>query len=342
MIGRGGPPSLHMPKPTRSRLYSSFLSTTWGAALLLFPTALHSQQVARDSLSSFPADTHQMTCANLAQLRSLPDYPRIRQRIFNQQLSNLQDFLRSMGTDPEKDVDEVMLGWRGEPANTSSFFGLAEGRFQRDQIHESFVRSQLPIRHYEGVELYAFGSGDDPADLFFTFLSSSLAAFGRLSDLKALLEVRAGGRPALDSNAIFVNGEAELEGTAPQWGIATGKAAAHLAAPWLASGGKLPVDPSAFLGFVQAVLYRVEWDSGFTAKLSILCENSENASALAQVLNFLRASPKLATGSAPPGVASLLQNMEIHESGSRVELSASGPVETLDQVFQAPSSPTSP
>jgi|SRR5581483_3614293 hypothetical protein len=303
---------------------------------LCCPSFIYGQQLGREALSSFPTDTYQITYSNLAQLRSLADYSKIRQRMFNQQLNNLQEFLRAMGTDPEHDVDEAMLGWRGNPAGSNTFFGMAAGRFQTARIHDSFVRNKLPIRQYQGLELYAYGSGEDPADLFFAFLDSSTAAFGRLPDLKAILDVRAGEQVALDSKQLFVNGEAELEGTAPQWGMATGKAAVNLAAPWLTSGGKLPVDASAFAGNIRAVLYRVDWDNNFTARLSVLCQSPESASALTQVLTFLRNSPMLSTSNSPSSVASLLRDMDIQTSESRVDLRASGPIETLDQVFRNP------
>lgn len=313
------------------------IRTALGCTLfLVFPVVLKGQGLAREALSSFPADTQQLAYLNLAQLRLLPEYPELRRRLFSRQLRDFQDFLRSMGTDPDKDVDEVVLGWRGEATDTARFFGLAEGRFQPEQVHEFFARSQLPSREYAGLDLYAFGSGEDPADLFFAFLSSSSAAFGRLRDLRALLDVRARTGPALDSNSAFVNWEAELEGTAPQWGIASGKAAVNQAAPWLTAGGKLPVDPRAFLSPVQAVLYRVEWDNGFSTRISIPCQTSESAAALAQVLTLWRDSRGTQAASATSGAATFLQGMEIQASGSRVELSGSGPVEDIDQVFRPP------
>lgn len=314
---------------------SLWLVVLLGSLSILCPGALYCQQLGREALSSLPVDTYQVTYSNLAQLRSLPDYPKIRQRMFNQQLNNLQEFLRAMGTDPERDVDEAMLGWRGDPSNSNGFFGMASGRFQTAKIHDSFVRNKLPIREYQGLELYAYGSGEDAADLFFAFLNSSTAAFGRLGDLKAILDVRAAEQVALDSKQLFVNGEAELEGTAPQWGIATGRAAVNLAGPWLTSGGKLPVDPSVFAGNIRAVLYRVEWDNNFTAKLSVLCQNSDSASALAQVLTLLRTSPMLSTANSSSSVSSLLRDMDIQASESRVDLKVSGPIESLDQVFRS-------
>src|SRR5438552_107669 len=91
------------------------LVTLLGA--LLFPAKIRGQGIARNALSSFPADTHQFVYTNLDQLRNSSQYPKIRQRLFGGQLGSFADFLRSAGADPEKDVDEVVLGWRGGGAS---------------------------------------------------------------------------------------------------------------------------------------------------------------------------------------------------------------------------------
>jgi hypothetical protein len=310
-----------------------------GVVISLFPSLLRGQMVAREAFASFPADTLQFACTDLNQLRNLPNYPEIRLRLFSRQLKAFEDFLRSMGSDPEKDVDEVAMGWRGESMDSSAYFGLAMGRFQPDKFGEAFAKSQLPSRQYAGQELYAFGSGEDPSDLFFTFLNSSTAAFGRLRDLKVVLDVRGGDRPALDSNATFVAWEGELEGSAPQWGIATGKAAANAAMPWLASGGKPLIDPAAFLSFVRAVLYRVEWRSGFTVNLSVVCPNAQAATNLYQMLKFFQAA-NLA-GSAP-GAGAFVHDLEIQVEDSRLQIRGSGPTDALQQVLHGPGTSSSP
>jgi hypothetical protein len=295
---------------------------------------LCAQQAARAGLASFPADTQQVAYSNFAQLRSSPDYPQIRQHVLYQQSRGFQEFLRSVGVDLEKDVDEVMLGWRGESLSGPGSFGVAAGRFEPDKVREFFTQTRLPVRSYAGFDLFAFGSGADPADTFFTFLDSSLAAFGQLHDLKALLDVTEGSADALDTNQTLRGYEAELEGVAPQWGILTGKAAANVAAPWLSGGRKNTIDMTAFLQPVQAVLYRVDWDGGFTAHLSVVCKTRESAAGLLQLLNILKSAPVFSASGGAAGPASLLQNLEARQNGSRLELSASGPAEALDQILK--------
>jgi len=319
------------------------LLPAWAAFtfILLSPPQSYGQWVTREALSSFPADTHQMTYLDLAQLRTLAEYPRIRQRLLSRQLQDFQNFLRSAGTDPEKDVDEVVVGWRGEALGGAGFFGLMGGRFDPDRVREFFEHHQLPSRQYDRFHLYTFGSGESRGDIFFAFLSSSLAAMGPLDDLEALLDVRAKARPGLDSTSGFPDWEAELEGTAPQWGIATGKAAANQAAPWLTAAGKVSVDPTIIFSPVRAVLYRVDWGSGISTHVSILCRDTAAASALSALLILWRDS-RGQTNSASPGIDTFLQGLDVQLSETRVELNATGPWEAVDQIFSASTNPAVP
>lgn len=304
---------------------------TVGTVGLLFPAPSRAQG-SRDALSNFPADTQQMVYSNLAQLRALPDYPRVRQWIFTPQLRRFEDFLRSMGTDPEKDVDEVTLGWRGDPA-TTAYFGLAQGRLDPDRVHDAAVQQKVPIQQYDGYDIFSFNAAANRDDIFFVFFDSGSAAFGRLSDLKALLDVRGGSRPALNSVTEFANGEAELEGAAPQWGIARGSAAANQAAPWLTGGAQIPGGTQAFLSSVQWVLYRFDWASGFTMHMSVVCKDSKSATDLANVLALVRAARPSTNPMTATATNALFQGMDIRTNESRVEVSASVPIELADKFF---------
>jgi hypothetical protein len=211
---------------------------------------------------------------------------------------------------------------------------VAVGRFEPDKVRELFVRTQLPVQSYDGCDLYAFGSGADQDDTFFTFLDSTLAAFGRLHDLKALLDVREGNAPALETNQALQGYVSELDGTSPQWGILTGRAAANVATPWLAGGKKTSVDLTAFMQPVQAVLYRIDWDGGFTAHISVVCKSPETAAGLFQLLNLLKSAPVFAAATGGSAPSPIIQNLDARQEGPRLELSASGPADALDQILK--------
>jgi len=320
-----------LPDQTKSKLGRA----VWGVGMILAcSTMVCAQQAASYALACFPADTQQIAYSNFAQLRSSPDYPQIRQHVLFQQMRGFQEFLHSVGINPEKDVDEVVLGWQGQSPSGPGSFGVAAGRFEPDKVAEFFTKSQLPVQSYSGFNLYAFGSGADMEDTFFTFLDSSLAAFGRLHDLKALLDVQQGNAPALGTNQTLQGYEEELEGTSPQWGILTGRAAANVATPWLNGGKKTTVDLTVFMQPVQAVLYRIDWDGGFTVHISVVCKSPESAAGMSQFLNLLKSAPIFSAAGGGSEPSPILQNLDARQEGSRLELTASGPADALDQILK--------
>ena len=306
-----------------------------GAAIgaLLFPALLTADQLPGEALNTFPADTLQVSFTNLATLRTLAVYPQIRQRILNRQLRVFEDFLRPMGIEPEKDIDEIMLGWRGETVGPSGYLGLASGRFQPALIQQYIQQAGLSARQYDGAEIYAFGSGGGADDLFFTFLDSTLAAFGRVGDLKAMLDARQGSINALNSNSDFVNWQGDLDGTSPQWGILNGKSAGNLAGAWMAPSGKSSVDLTSLGRSVRALLYRVRWDSGFSASLFMICDTPESAAGFGNLIGLLQQASKQPPASGGIALPSILQSIQTQRDGARLELDVSGPPELLDQIL---------
>lgn len=329
---------MNRPQLTLMKYITAILVISLGAV----PAVLSAQGLSSEALSSFPSDTQQIAYADLSQLRGLPNYEEIRLGLFNRQMQTLEEFLKTIGNDPEKDATEVALGWRGNALGAGAMFGLAGGNFDPIRGQAMFDKTQLASIHYRGLTLDTYDSSLDRDALYFTFLSSGLAAFGRLQDLRALIDVRLGDRPSLDSNSQFVNWEAELEGSAPEWGITTGKAAGKLVAPWFTGSTdkhSKPIDVSSLLVPVEAVLYRIDWNGNFTANISVICHQQDQAAALAQLLSLWQSSNAAAALGASPQMASFVQNLEVDHDGNRVELHGSGPPHLVDQVLHTTNSP---
>lgn len=310
-------------------------ATLAALALALFSSwQLKAQNAARAGMASFPTDTQQVAYSNLLQLRFTPAYPRLRENAVFQQFRGFEDFLRAAGLDPEADVDEVMLGWSGQSLSGPGSYGIAAGRFEPANIQGFFTRNRLPVPFYGDFGLFVFRSGADGKTTLFTFLNSSLAAFGRRHDLEAILNVQDGSAPALNTNREFQDYAASLEGKSAQWGILTGEAAANVAGNWLSQGKQAAPDLSAFSQLVQAVLYRVDWDRGFTAHISVVLKTSESAEGLLKLLELLKGMPTLAAIAGSPGASSLLQSLDARQDGSRLELTISGPPEALAGILK--------
>lgn len=301
--------------------------------VLLYPVFAPAQEVAHQALSTFPPDTQQVAYVNLAQLRSLPNYRQLRGILFSRQMTYFEQFLRSIGADPEKDVDAAIVGWRGDPTKGSPLFGLATGRFNAIDAQGSITQENLPTVQYQGFTLDAFGAGHSSQDLFFTFLNSGLAGFGTLTDLKSLIDGYLGRRSTLNSNQDFVKWENSLDGSAPEWGITTGKAALNVAAPWLAGMTDPKTGLESVIGPVKAVLYQANWEESFSTEIFIVCENAQSAQTLSELLSVWRDSASL-TGHRPAVMSNFIQGLEINASGNEVTLDGQGPPAAIAQLLR--------
>ncbi len=283
-------------------------------------------------MAVFPPDTTQLTFADLSQLRTLPGYWQIHLFLFNQRAKNFETLFSTLGADPEKDIDEVVLGWRNGKMDASSFFGLAQGDFDTAAIRNMISEKRIPVVDYEGYELAGYPTGTRNG-IYFAFLDSSTAAFGRLEDLKTLIDGYAGNKPTLSSRTEFSNWASELEGSDPQWGITTGAGAAQLATPWLLGSSGNASSLTSLFQPIEAVLYRVGWSTNFRAHISIVCENSITAGTLSRLLNAWQNAPA-ALDKLPISVQRFVQGLQINNAGARVELEGSGPPSLLGQIFQ--------
>jgi hypothetical protein len=324
-------------RPQTHRLRAAVLVAV--ALVSLTPIRAWAQSAAQDALAMFPSDTEQFAYSDLSQMRTIPQFPVILSSLVGPGLRSLESFLKPAGIDPEKDVQQMVLGWRSG-TDTSRFFGIAEGNFNTDQVQQYFINQRVPFQTYQGYDLYPSGSGSPRTELFVTFLNSSTAAFGRLEDLKALIDVQNNTRSSLETNTDFQNWADELEGTAPQWGIATGPAAANQAIPWLTAGKNVPGNLSALFSPVRAVLYRVNWSqgSGVRLHLSVHCQNLQAAAGLSQLFTLLHnsaSSPSASTAQLTPAMAQVLQNLEVNTDGSNLSLDTTAPIGALGQLLNS-------
>ena len=299
--------------------------------LLCFSASVRSQGLGSEALAFFPPNTQQIAYADLSQLRALPNYKQLRQALFTPEMRNLEGFLQSIGSDPEEDVDEVIVGWRANAMSMSAAFGIAEGNFDPSQLQNLAAKGNLPSRQYEGYTLLGYGLHETDS-LYITYLGSNLAAFGKLNDLERMVDDYLGRQPSLNSNSQFVNWEAELDGSGAQWGITTGSAAAAVAAPWLGASPKAPISLSAIFKPIKGVLYKVNWSGDFDAQISVICDDSQDTQTLDRLLLLWQSALAATPGDSAP-VNQFVRELQISTDGNRLELEGSGPPQSITDIL---------
>ncbi len=84
---------------------------------------------------------------------------------------------------------------------------------------------------------------------------------------------------------------------------------------------------------IRALLYRIQWDTGFNANLFMICDTPESAAGFDTVLGLLTQASKNPPAKGGLTLPPILQKIESHRDGARLELDVSGPPEMLDQIL---------
>jgi hypothetical protein len=84
---------------------------------------------------------------------------------------------------------------------------------------------------------------------------------------------------------------------------------------------------------VRALLYRIQWDTGFSAQLIMVCNTPESAAGFATLIGLLQQAAKQPSPAGGAALPPILQSIEAHRDGPRLELDVSGPPEMLNQIL---------
>ncbi|HVA02037.1 MAG TPA: hypothetical protein VMV34_10310 [Terriglobia bacterium] len=289
------------------------------------------QQLGKEALSSFPAGIIQIEYSSPAKLRTLPDYGTLRERYMGPWLKELETSLKQLGV-KESDVNELVLGWASS-GDKKELYGLASGSFDPKVLGERAAERQIAPETIGTKTGYCLGAGLETPCV--VVLGANEGAFGTLSALSEMMDVRGGARPSLGSDAQFAKVVAEAKTEAPIWGVSTDGAIAVWFKGWMPSQGDIQLDWSQVFQGVDTLSYSINAGSDVHLHLELYCKSSESATSLRQVLEGLKLAQQLAWQTQHPNQANPFSGMSVELNGGQIsvnltasydELSAAGPM----------------
>ena len=296
--------------------------------------AVRGQELLREGLGSFPAQTVRLEYSSLATLRTLPNYVNLRQRFTGPRLAGLESSLAQLGI-RESDIDELLLGWTAG-AKEMDLYGLAVGRFNPQDIADRASALTLTSTTVAGLSVYCLQAKG--AGTCVVALQDTLGAFGTLSTLTAMLEARNGNTPSLSSDARFVHLTGEASKNVPIWGVAIGPAVADWFKGWSPVQGNLKMDWAQLMQGIDSLIYTVTTTDRVRLDVKLDGSTPEAAARARQLLEGLRLAQKLAWQTQNSGQPNPFENMEVGLEGNRVTLGMTMPYASLEGV-KAPGAP---
>ncbi len=155
-----------------------------------------------DLLEIMPADASTVIFADVAGLRNAPFIAQL--YAWAPQPEPDEDyaqFLKETNFHYERDLDHLAVALK-KTAQDSTFFAVADGRFDRQKISALAVKSGS-VERRSGREFFAMGENSSGKKIYFTFLSDNRIALTDRADLAQILGARKRSEDAMEWRARF-------------------------------------------------------------------------------------------------------------------------------------------
>jgi hypothetical protein len=274
------------------------------------------QEVVKEALASFPAQTIRLEYLNPSKLRTMLNYASLRQRYAGPRLRSMEQSFAQLGV-KEGDVDELVLGWRSG-SGAMDLEGFVAGRFTAKSIADHAGAAGVSSSDVSGMPAYCLGA--EPAVTCLVVLQDSLGAFGSLESLNGMMATRDQQSPSISSDVRFSKLVGEAPTEAPIWGVAVGEAVPDWFRAWLPNQGNLQMDWARAFQSVQALVYSVNTTDKVLLDAKLDCTDDQSAESTRQVFEGLKMFQQMAWQNLNPNRPNPFETVEIARDGSRVSL----------------------
>jgi hypothetical protein len=292
----------------------------------------NAQRVGPDTIALFPKSVGEFAYANLKQARSQKWFPQLQEQMLPERFRQFEKFLASAGVDPNSQVEELVWGLvaEGVTAKTEGagstavptgeeIVGVALGSYNPDSTEAYFKAQKLPTFKSHGFTMYSFGGGEGSSDLFFLFIDSNTAAFGHRSELEKMLDVRYGGAEGLLRNEKMYSLISEANGTGLVWAVLN-PAYTRLAMKQLAPQVQQFPEAAKLVTRMQNLILNIQASNGIDGKFQAVCGSTDDANALAQLMQLAFVYQQYQAKQQNPDLADLLGQAQVNPAGDRVVL----------------------
>jgi hypothetical protein len=228
------------------------------------------------------------------------------------------------GFDPSKDVNELLVAGNG--AAQHSGLALALGNFNVTAISALIATQKVVTETYHGVTI--FENTQKEAGL--AFLSSSIAAAGDLTNVKAAID-RVSSPSILPASLLGEIGQ--LSAANDAWALTTvppsslKQAAAAPAIPGLGNGAE------NVLGTVQSASAGVKFGTNVVMTAQAQADTAQNATAIAGLIQLLVNMAQLKAAEQPQ-VQALAKALTVSATGATINISLTLPSTQFQELLQ--------
>ncbi len=271
--------------------------------------------------SCVPADLLQLISVDYRALKDSPTAMALKQQLMPDNIKQFETALKSIGLDPEKDVDTLTFGSFRSGKQGIKTVGIASGPFNMKAILKKMKLQKYVPKKYANADIYPMDGG-----FVMSFLDDSSLLFGDSTSIRVALDTRDGQIMGLDSNGTMADMMTDVD-SAPVWSILDQQGTQNMMRSALGDASKV-ADYESVKKRLLGSRYTMNFNSGVNFDLTVVTQDSVTAGTMASLVKAGILYKKM---SATPAEKVAFENTTVDSDSSNLQIH----FKANDQQFQS-------
>src|SRR5215469_15091412 len=288
---------------------------------LLLATMAYAMPLNSSARTCIPADLLQLISVDYRALKDSPTAMQLKDQLMPDNIKQFEAALKSIGIDPEKDVDTLTFASFRSGKQGVRGVGVAAGPFDMKTVIKKMKLQKYVPKKYNNSNLYPMDGG-----FIMSFLDDSTLLFGDATSIRAALDTRDGQTMGLDTNGNMADMMTDVD-SAPVWSILDQQGTQNMMHSAMGDASKI-ADYDNVKKRLLGSRYAMSFTSGVNFDLTVLTADSMTAGTMASLVKAGILYKKM---SATPAEKVAVDNTTVDSDGSNLAVH----FKANDQQFQS-------
>jgi hypothetical protein len=292
-----------------------------GLTYLLLVSMAYAMPLNSSARTCIPADLLQLISVDYRALKDSPTAMQLKDQLMPDNIKQFESALKSIGIDPEKDVDTLTFASFRSGKQGVKGIGVAAGPFDMKTVLKKMKLQKYVPKKYGNSNLYPMDGG-----FVMSFLDDSTLLFGDPTAIRTALDTRDGQVLGLDTNGNMADMMTSVD-SAPVWSILDQQGTQNMMHSALGDASGI-ADYETVKKRLLGSRYQMSFNSGVNFDLTVVTSDSMTAGTMA---SLVKAGIMYKKMSATPAEKVGIDNTTTESDGSNLLVH----FKATDQQFQS-------
>jgi len=290
-------------------------------ACVLLVSMAYAMPLNSSARTCVPGDLLQLISVDYRALKDSSTAMALKQQMMPDNIKQFEAALKTIGLDPDKDVDTLTFASFHAGKQGVKTVGVAAGPFNMKAVLKKMKLQKFVPKKYANADIYPMDGG-----FVMSFLDDSTLLFGDSTSIRVALDTRNGTVLGLDTNGTMADMMSNVD-SAPVWSILDQQGTQNAMHSAMGEASKV-ADYDTIKKRLLGSRYTMSFSSGVNFDLTVVTSDAMSASTLS---SLVKAGILLKKMSATPAEKIAVDNTTVDSDGSNVGVH----FKANDQQFQS-------